>query len=310
MVIKMKKVVVSGASGFLGKNLIKRLSDDGIFVYALVRDLSHIENEFKNKKNIKIVELQLSDIVFLDKRINDNEIDVFFHFAWEGSSGPLRGNYTIQLENVNNTCQAVEVAKKINCKKFVFAESIMEYEIQKAINSNKDVSINTLYSTAKLTAKYMAKTIANSIGISYIGALISNIYGEGEKSARLINTTIRNLINKKHCSFSSGEQMYDFIYIDDAVSMLKLIGEKGEKNETYYIGNREPQKLKTFLIKLKDIVDSNALLGFCELPNPNTVLDYNEFDRKILFKRFNFMPQVSFEEGIKRTFESIKKEND
>ena len=87
--------------------------------------------------------------------------------------------------------------------------------------------INTLYCSAKVAADYIARTVSGKLGIEYIRAVISNIYGPGEKSPRLINTSLRKLIRGEHCAFSAGEQMYDFMYISDAAKAFVQIGKKG-----------------------------------------------------------------------------------
>lgn len=304
----IRKIIISGANGFLGSNLLKSYLFDNVFVYAMVRDIKKVDKQLVNNKKIKFIELDMKNISDLTKIIKDSNIDIFYYFSWEGSSGVLRGDYNIQINNIKNVCDTIHVAKALNCKKFVFAESIMEYEIQKAMSNRGNVSINTIYSTSKLCAEYMLKTIAQNIGIEYVGALISNIYGEGEKSARLINTTIRKLINKEYCSFSSGEQLYDFIYISDAIEMFKIIAMYGMSNISYYVGNKKPKKLKEFLIILRNIVDKDAVLGFGEYPDPTTIINYNEFDTSRIYNDFNFKTKVSFEEGIKRTYKSILEE--
>ena len=101
----------------------------------------------------------------------------------------------VQLKNIEYSCQAVQVAKRLGCKRFVFAASIMEYEISKLMETNRSIGINTLYSTSKITAEYMLRAIADNMGIEYVGGIISNIYGPGERSPRLVNTTIRKLLN-------------------------------------------------------------------------------------------------------------------
>ena len=306
----IKKVIISGANGFLGNALLKSFVTKRIKVFALTNDLSKVDKKILRNEYIDWIEINVDFIEDIESKIRDTDIDVFYHFAWEGSSGSLRGDYKIQINNIYNACDAAIVAANLGCKKFVFAESIMEYEIKEAIDLKDDVSINTLYSTAKLAAKYMSKTVCQKEGVDYIGALISNVYGPGEKSERLINITIRSLNAKKHCSFSSGEQLYDFIYIDDAVEILKLIGEKGEKNESYYIGNTKQKKLKEYIIELCDTIEENEtyknLLGFGELPNPKTILDFNEFDTKKVYDKFGYEPKVSFVEGIKRTNQNLK----
>ena len=302
----MIKVIVTGANGFIGRNLIKLLSDYGMFVYAIIKD-NDIKEKFVNK-NIKYITLDMDSVHMLDKVLSDKDIDIFYHLAWSGSSGLLRGDHNVQINNIRYSVDAINVAKRMGCKKFIFAESIMQYEICKAIESNSIVSVNNIYSIAKLSAKFMLYTIAQSIGINYIGALISNIYGPGEFSSRLVNDTVRKLLNNEKCQFSSGEQLYDFIYIDDAVEILKIIGINNNKHNQYYIGNVKQKKLKYFLTSLKDIVSPNAILGFGELPNPSTIINFDEFDTKSFFDEYNYELKYTFEEGILKTMESIKNE--
>ena len=110
----------------------------------------------------------------------------------------------------------------------------MEYETEVLMQTQLTPSINSLYCTAKIAADYMARAIAGSLGIDYIRAVISNIYGAGEKSPRLVNTSIRKLLNDERCAFSAGEQMYDFIYVTDAAKMFAALGDSGKKDTTYY----------------------------------------------------------------------------
>ena len=106
-----------------------------------------------------------------------------------------RANEKIQLANVQYTIDAVRLANRMKCKRFIHAGSIMEYEASLCMNdASISPSLGYIYSTAKLTADYMARTVAQILGVEYLNAIISNIYGVGETSARFLNTTLRKLI--------------------------------------------------------------------------------------------------------------------
>ena len=166
--------------------------------------------------------------------------------------------------------------------------------------------LNTLYCSAKVAADYMARTIAGNLGVDYIRAVISNIYGPGELSPRLVNTSLRKLLNREHCAFSAGEQMYDFIYITDAAKTFVAIGEKGINNRTYYIGSQEPRPLKEFLLTLRDCVDPGIEIGLGELPFNGVSLTYKEFDINAVKKDTGFIPEISFKDGIEKTIAWIR----
>lgn len=302
----MKKAIVTGANGFIGTALCKELSRQGFSVIAVVRNKEEYVSSIESLSGLRIVYSDLSEFKNLHEVISDRDVDVLYHLAWVGSAGPLRGNAEVQFNNIKYTCDTVEACSKMNCKRFVFASSIMEYEIEAVMATDATPGINTLYSSAKVSADYMARTIAGSLGIDYIRAVISNIYGPGELSPRLVNTSIRKMLNGEHCAFSAGEQTYDFIYIDDAAKTFVVIGEKGVANRTYYIGSQNPRPLKEFLCELRDQVDPNIEIGLGEIAFNGVSLTYNEFNINAVKEDTGFVPEVSFADGIQNTIKWIK----
>lgn len=302
----MKKAIVTGSNGFIGTALCKALSDDGVSVVAIVRNKDENIDRIKDIPNLRIVYCDLSDFRNLSTYVTDRDVDVLYHLAWVGSAGPLRGDSDVQMNNVRYTCDTVKACADMGCERIVFASSIMEYEIQATMATEITPEINTLYSSAKVAADYMARTVAGSFGIDYISAVISNIYGPGELSPRLINTSLRKLLNGEHCAFSAGEQIYDFIYIDDAAKAFVEIAKNGKSNRTYYIGSQNPRPLKNFLSEMRDVVNPKIEIGLGELPFNSVSLTYKEFDVNAVKNDTGFVPIVSFREGIKKTVEWIK----
>ena len=301
-------VIVTGANGFIGSSLCQELSSKGFKVIAVV---NQNDNNIKNIPNLQIIHCNLSNYNSLKDLIgNMNNVDTFYHFAWGGTSGNLRGDVDIQLINIKATCEAVNICREIGCKKFIYAASIMEYEISAYMQTDKKPSKNTIYSTAKLSADYMARALANTYDIKYIRAVISNVYGPGEYSKRLINTSIRKMLKGEKCSFSSGEQLYDFIYIDDAVRAFIELGLNGKNNKTYYIGNSQPRMLKEFLLEMRDNINPCLDIGLGEIAFDGVSLKYNEFNVDSLKNDTGFIPQTSFSTGINKTVEWIKENED
>lgn len=299
---------MTGASGFVGSAVCKELVRNGFVVIAIVRRQSRNIVKAADDR-IRVVYCEMSDFASLPDLITDRDIDVFYHLAWEGSSGNQRGNVDVQMKNVQFTCETIRACSELKCNRFVFASSIMEYEIAAVMATEETPGMNTLYSSAKIAADYMARTIAGHLGIAYIRAVISNVYGPGEKSARLVNTSLRKMLNGERCAFSAGEQLYDFIYIEDAAKAFYEIGEKGAANRTYYIGSPCPRKLKEFLLEMRDCVDPNIEIGLGEIPFNGVSLSYKEFDIKAVKNDTGFEPDVFFSEGIKRTLSWLKEGN-
>lgn len=298
----MKKAIVTGASGFVGQWLIKELSSQDVNVIAVVRNERSDISSLRKFNNVKIVACTLDEIDKLPSKITEEDIDVFYHFAWSGTSGSDRGDVKLQLSNIEAACSAVKAAAEIGCRKFINAGSIMEYEAMQYVPADSSKpGLGYIYSTAKQTADFMAKTLAVDLKLPYINGIISNIYGPGEKSPRFINSTIRKFLNKEKPSFTHGEQLYDFIYASDAARAFYIIGEKGKPYTSYYIGNPSPEPLKNYVIAIRNIIDKAIELNFGEIPFQGALLKYDEFDTKKLLREFGFESEVAFEEGIRRT---------
>lgn len=297
----MRKAVVTGANGFVGTSVCEELARRDVEVIAVVRHPSEDTSALESLPRTRLVYCDISEFSSLAKLIDDRDVDVFYHFAWVGSAGPLRGDVDVQIKNIKHTCDTVKTCASIGCKRFVFASSIMEYEAEALMETDSTPAINTLYSTAKIAADYMSRAIAGELGIKYIRAVISNIYGPGESSPRLVNTSLRRMMDGEHCSFSEGTQMYDFIFIADAAKAFASIGDKGHANRTYYIGSQNPMPLKEFLITMRNCVNPSIEIGLGEIPTEGVSLTYREFNIDAVRDDTGFVPETSFESGIKQT---------
>lgn len=301
------KVVVTGATGFVGKWLVRELLTQGDEVTVIVRNCKRVPEEWNGK--VQVVEASLDQLSqLLPQNFVWKTADIFFHMAWAGTSGMERADSVLQLKNVQAACDAVRLAKQLQCNRFVNAGSIMEYEAMQFIPQKGTLpGMGNIYSTAKLTADFMAKTVATKEEMDYINVIISNIYGAGERSARFLNTTLRKMINNEVIPLTHGRQLYDFIYASDAARGIVLAGKKGEKNAAYYIGNSSQRPLKEFILEMYDTIKSESELLFDKVPLTGAMLTYEEFDTKGL-KKLGFVPEVSFDEGVLLTRDWILEE--
>lgn len=303
----MKNAVVTGASGFIGLWLVRELLSRNVEVYAIVRRNSASRNNLLANAGLHVIECNLDEYSLLADIINVPSIDVFYHLAWEGSAGNPRGEYSIQLNNVKYTIEAVKAAKKMNCLRFCGAGSIMEQEADYFIpHSGVKPDISYIYSTAKLTAHYMAKAMAASIGISFVWGIISNAYGVGEISPRFLNSTIGKFLSNQGGDFTEGRQFYDFVYVSDVALAFYLLGESGEPYTAYYIGSGEPRQLREYIEIIRNCINPEIQLNFGEVPFNGVYLPIETFDTSKLMKDTGYRTSVEFSAGIKATADWIK----
>ena len=298
----MNKVVVTGATGFIGGALVRKLLSMGILVYGVDVSINRLERLSEWRNFIPVV-ADFTTYNDLSSKIND-DIDVFYHFAWGGALGVLGDgfrNYSIQLDNVRYTCDAMTQAIKIGAKKFVFAGSKNEYEVLRVEREQAPVTrYDLMYGIAKQTSELMCKTIAGNENISYCSGVIANAYGEGSKSPVLINTLIKSLLQGKCPPLATGNQIYDLVYIDDIVNAFIAIGENGKSLKSYYVGHRRPLKFKEVIRAVGCIISPDTELEFGKYPDRMDI-DYSGIDLNALYEDTGFVCQADFEASIIKT---------
>ena len=303
----MKKVLITGANGFIGSALTQELSQNDIKVIAVVRDLQSNVEKIKNLPNVTITYCDLEHISDLPHRISNRDVDVLYHLAWEGASGVKRFDHTIQIRNIQAAADLLETASVLNVKKFIGAGSLHEKECELAMQRFGEFNdLTNIYKCAKRAAHCICRAKAGALKIDFLWPIITNAYGAGECSSRLINTLIRKVMQSEKPPLTTGNQYYDFIYITDVAKAFYMLGELGISNKEYIIGSGSPQPLKEFLMELRDIVNKNIPLDFGAYHYDGIYLDKEVFNIDNLIKDTGFYPEINFRNGILKTLNWIK----
>lgn len=301
----MKKVIVTGANGFVGSALVKELVKNDVEVLAM--DMPGCNGNLPVCDKVKFLPLALDNISSLKDLIDDRDFECFYHFAWAGSAGAARADTKLQLQNAQWTIECLRAAKEVGCKKFVAAGSIMEHEtMAAAFAAGNKPGLGYIYGSGKLVAHTMAMSVAADIGIDLVWAEITNAYGVGELSPRMVNTTIRKVIKGEEPQFTAGTQNYDFVYIDDVAKAFYLIGKNGKPFNEYLIGSSNAKPLKEFLLEMKAAIAPDLNFIFGDIPFTGINLPLEKYDCSKTEKDTGFKAQISFGEGCRRTMEWLK----
>lgn len=298
----MKKAIVVGGAGFLGSALVRELLARKTEVTAIVRpSFDSTKNSRLHNLDVQIIECDLKEISKLAQLIPQRDFDVWYQFAWDGLFHEQLLDYTAQINNIKYVLDAIVTAKAIGCNRFIGAGSISQYELRTIEGQTNIYDKHRVYKSAKLACEYMGRSVSSREGIQFFWPIITNIFGEGEQSPRLINSMIKNLLEGKSQPLSEGKQIYDFIHISDAVRAFAGIGTCGIEHRTYVIGSGKAKPLKEFMIEVRDVVNPDVQLGFGKMPFNGIYLHPEDYDITPLFEDTAFMPTVSFQEGIRRT---------
>ncbi|MDD6157394.1 MAG: NAD(P)-dependent oxidoreductase [Lachnospiraceae bacterium] len=296
----MKKAIVTGANGFVGSALTRELIEHQIEVIAL--DMEGHSDNLPESNLVSFYPFSLDKASEVRDTLSGCGADIFYHFAWAGSAGPARADTALQLQNAQWTVDCLRLAKDLGCIRFVNAGSIMELEtIKAAFQAENQPGLGYIYGSGKLVAHTMCKSVAADIGIDLLWAMITNAYGVGERSPRMVNTTIQKCIRGEAPQFTAGTQNYDFVYIDDVARAFRLIGEKGRPFCEYLIGSSQAKPLKEFLLEMKEAIAPDLNFIFGDIPFTGVNQPLEEFDCSKTEADTGFKAQISFGEGCRRT---------
>lgn len=298
---KVNKVIITGCTGAIGIALINQCIMDDIEVFAFCRKNSTRNINIPKHNKINIIECNLDELDALDE-LSIPKADVFFHLGWGATMGEGRNDARLQLKNVQYTIDALYLAKKAGCEVFVGTGSQAEYgRYEGSLNENVPTNPENGYGIAKLCAGQLSRMEATKLGIKHIWARVLSVYGPYDNSNTMISSTIDKLLRGERPQLTKGEQQWDYMYSEDTAKALLALAKSGVHGRTYCLGSGNARPLLEYINILKDNINPDAELGIGDIPYGEKQVMYLCADISALREDTGFVPQTTFEEGIKNT---------
>ena len=306
----MRSVVVTGATSMLGVSFINECVAQGTKVLALARENSKNLSRLSPSNLVEIVECDLSKMSELSTKMAANQnFDCFYHFGWQGTDKTERYDPQTQLENVQFTLDALNLAKYLGCKKFVGAGSQAEFgRATEKLSPNTPVNPESAYGVAKYSAYKLSKILARKLKIEHVWVRVLSVYGPFDSPDTMIMTGIRQLVEKNRPQYTKGQQLWDYLFSGDAGKAFYLIGEKGKDEALYCLGSGIARPLSDYVKIMRDAVDPRLEVGLGEIEYPANQVMYLCADIENLTKDTGFVPETDFETGIKKTIRWYEEE--
>lgn len=295
------KAVITGATGAVGMALIEELIRGEIPTTVLCRGDSARSSRIPDHPLIKKVNCSLAEMAtFMPD--GTETYDVFYHFAWEGTTGEARNDMPLQNRNVRYTLDAVALAKRFGCHTFIGAGSQAEYgRVEGKLTPATPAFPENGYGMAKLCASHMSRVACEQLEMRHVWARILSVYGPFDGGGSMVMSTVAKLSRGEKPAFTAGEQIWDYLYSGDAARAFVALAEKGRHGGVYCLGSGDPRPLKDYITAIRDAVDPTAPLGLGEVPYAPGQVMYLCADISSLCEDTGFVPEVTFEEGIRRT---------
>ena len=294
----MKKIVVTGATSMLGVATIEECLKSGIEVVAVVHKNTKNFYRLPQSSALKIIEANLDELSTCTPDFND--ADVFYHFAWAATTHEGRLNVDVQEMNIRYTLDAVRLAQRCGCQKFIFAGSQAEYGLSdKPLNRDTPIKPFTAYGVSKFAAGKLAEMLCDSLGLTFVWTRILSVYGINDGANTLISYVVDCYKKNSQPVLTGCEQIWDYLYADDAARAFRLLGQCPTEG-VYVVGSGVGLPLKSYLEKIYRLMKPNVPLVFGGKPYAKNQVMYLAADISDLKRDTGFEPQISFEEGIAR----------
>jgi nucleoside-diphosphate-sugar epimerase len=296
----MKRVIIAGGNGLIGRALVKELVKEKISIIVL-GSAKKIHQDFRKIKNSKIEYYQVPKLNFfhedLIKKISKLDLHkecIFFNLAWRGKTSLTDGSIEDQLRNVSISCEFIELAKKLFIKKYVAVGSMEELIFQRHIESEHwlhklKVPKLSWYALSKLSSKMQSEFLAYNYNIDFCYARISAAIDINLQTDKYIENSFKSLLKNKKIISPNNNQLYNISSTDELAKQLIMIGKRGINKRVYTLGTGESASLNDYFVKFLKIV----------WPESNIIEDKFNSEFSFLKKEDFYINDIKIDTGYK-----------
>ena len=309
------RVLVLGASGFIGRWVSRLLCRNGARPYLIARDVEFAERVFSGYEITgEIVRADLQQLALVGEIISKIKPAVVFNLAGYGVDRFERDDataYRINAELIEVICRAMAgVENSWEGQQLVHVGSALEYgEINGDLAEDSTCNPTTLYGKSKLMGTNFLAEHCRKLGIKGITARLFTVYGPGEHDGRLLPSLLQASSNEQLLPLTLGKQQRDFTYVEDvAEGLLRLSAAESVPGEVVNLATGRLTTVRGFVetaASILNIPEDKLQFGAIQTRSEEMQHDPVSIDR--LRRLIDWTPAIEIAEGIQRTkgFEQV-----
>lgn len=314
----LDRVLITGATGFIGSHLTHKLVGEGFKVGIIKRENSNVWRIRDLINKLSTYNADLRDIHEVSKAISHFKPDVIFHLATYYAVEHKSEEVSLTLDtNVLGTINLLEASKKYNVKLFINTSSCFVYQESKnKLRENTELGPLNLYALTKIQAEQACSFYTEKYGLGTITFRLFPPYGPADHERRLIPYTIKNFFEGKKVKLTTGKQRWDFVYVDDIIdAYFKLLNIPNLpiKHEIFNIGTGNAISIREVISQLKEIIGTSIEPEWGVIPHRSNEIWYICSDINKAKDILKWQPKIQIlREGLKLTvkwYKNLWKEN-
>jgi nucleoside-diphosphate-sugar epimerase len=280
------------------------LLDCGEQVTILTRPQSDLWRLDGVLDRVRLIRVDLGDSVAAAEEIRREAPDTVFHCAWSGVTSDTRNRPDHLVTNITGALQLFRVAQAAGCRCWVGIGSQAEYGRQsEVLRENMIPQPDTAYGVAKLCLGKLLEALCELSNVRYVWLRLLATYGPKDNSKHLIPSVIESLEARSRPSLTSGEQNWDYIYIEDAAEAIHRVAVMPGAQGVYNLASGEAHPIRYIVERLRDMIDPALPLGFGEIPlDPSAVFNL-QADITRLRNGTGWIPKTDLESGLRKTLD-------
>ncbi|MFA5151885.1 MAG: NAD(P)-dependent oxidoreductase [Clostridia bacterium] len=302
----IKKIFVTGATGFIGQHLVDRLLLEGYIVGALVRSASPSSKYFRTE-GISYFPGDIRNYDEIKSAISAFRPDVIIHLVTYYAVMHRADEIGVMIDsNVKGTINLLDAAKENGgVQLFVNTSSCAVYNPKNQhLREDDAIRPQNLYALTKVQAEEACSFYANTFQLPCVTLRVFPPYGPGDHERRLIPYVIDCILKDTPPNLTTGKQEWDFVYVDDIVNaymaVLKTYPFK-DKHPVFNIGTGTPVSIRSVVEKIRGNIGSDIDLPWGSVPHRTNEVWYNSADINKIGAELHWSPAIGLDEGIQRT---------
>ncbi len=296
------KVLLTGATGFIGRHLLPVITAGGHEVFAVTRQSIAMTSDLRIYQNLTWHQCDLANAAAVSALVADIVPDACIHLAWDTEPGKYLDDIGSNLKLLEQSLHLLRTLARHSCHQFIALGSCAEYALNNEIHPGTKLSEmastrpETIYAAAKLSLCLLGQQVVKNTKTKFCWGRLFYLYGPGEHDKRLVPGVISALATDHEFKASSGEQFRDYLYVKDVASAIACLLDK-KAGGIFNICSGEETQVKTILLACGKHLNKTHLIRLGALPARPWDPDYIVGDNSKL-KLLGWSPRYDLNVGL------------